>query len=350
MEKFVPDILERILVTLDMRDLIRCKSVCKSWHSFISSDDFVKAHLKHSYNDDHNNNNFGVRRVVMSDYDRYTHLPIAGYNLHFYIKEYNIVGSSNGLVCISSSYAPIIVTNPSTREFRILPNSDIEDIPWCHPFFGFGYDSSSDDYKVVLGNSKSVQVLSLKTNVWRSLGKLDHLYLSTKFVGILCNGAIHWLMKEPKDKHTLKCVIISFDLSTEKFKEIPLPDYDAQYEVTASSYLGIIDECLCICNPFRIQCPRWVMKSYNVKESWTLLPSYDDVPHDQKVNDAIQTLEQFKDDCILSLFTSHDMVELRCVNQDVCAPIYVHSLVSPHASRRLKRKRAAKDNRKVISE
>ncbi|GJZ13995.1 F-box protein CPR1-like protein [Tanacetum coccineum] len=352
MEKLVPDILESILVRLDVKNLIRCKNVCKLWRFFISSNRFVKAHLKHSGNNDRNNNNFGVRRIVISELDSYTGRPIPSYNWYYSIKKYNIVGSSNGLVCISSSNARVLVGNPSIREFKILPNprkTDIEDIPGSYPFLGFGYDSFSDDYKVVLGKPESVQVLSLKTNVWRSLGKLEYLYYHfPTFVGILCNGAIHWLMQEPKDKNTLKCVIVSFDLSTEKIKEIPLPEYDERFEVTLLSYLGIIDECLCIYDQSRTHCPRWVMKNYNVKESWTLLPSYDEVPHDEKVNDAIQTLEQLKNDCTpyTSFFTSHNMVQLRCVNQDVCAPIYVPSLVSPHVCRRLKRKRAAKNDHK----
>ncbi|GJR52237.1 F-box protein CPR1-like protein [Tanacetum coccineum] len=356
MEKLVPDILESILVRLDVKNLIRCKNVCKLWRFFISSNRFVKAHLKHSGNNDRNNNNFGVRRIVISELDSYTGRPIPSYNWYYSIKKYNIVGSSNGLVCISSSNARVLVGNPSIREFKILPNprkTDIEDIPGSYPFLGFGYDSFSDDYKVVLGKPESVQVLSLKTNVWRSLGKLEYLYYHfPTFVGILCNGAIHWLMQEPKDKNTLKCVIVSFDLSTEKIKEIPLPEYDERFEVTLLSYLGIIDECLCIYDQSRTHCPRWVMKNYNVKESWTLLPSYDEVPHDEKVNDAIQTLEQLKNDCTpyTSFFTSHNMVQLRCVNQDVCAPIYVHSLVSPHVCWKLKRKRVPKNNRKSISE
>ena len=79
---------------------------------------------------------------------------------------FNIVGSSNGLVCIvASKRARVLVVNPSTRQFKIRPDPHIKHIRGFHPYVGFGYDSSSDDYKVVLGNSKSVQVLSLKTNV-----------------------------------------------------------------------------------------------------------------------------------------------------------------------------------------
>ena len=212
---------------------------------------------------------------------------------------------------------------------------------------GFGYDSLSDDYKVVLGSrggpwGTSFIVLSLKTNAWKYVGHLRCTLLVFKFVGALCNGAIHWLMKgADRSKH----MIIAFNLSTEEFKEIPLPDHGC----TKSSRLGIIDGCLCLCQPVIGDLPRWVMKSYNVKSSWTLLPPYDHVPH--KVNDAIHTLKSTEDDYVphTSFFTDDDddKIELRYKEPDLCAPIFVQSLVSPHVYRRLKRKREPTNNHKL---
>ncbi|KVH90951.1 F-box domain, cyclin-like protein, partial [Cynara cardunculus var. scolymus] len=63
-----PEILEQILIRLKVRDLIRCKSVCKSWLSLISDPCFIKAHLKHSYERDRNDEKIGERRIVMSKY------------------------------------------------------------------------------------------------------------------------------------------------------------------------------------------------------------------------------------------------------------------------------------------
>ena len=56
------DEFEEILLRLDAEDLLRCKSVCKSWYSFISSPYFVKAHLKRVYN---NSRELGHLRVCM---------------------------------------------------------------------------------------------------------------------------------------------------------------------------------------------------------------------------------------------------------------------------------------------
>ncbi|MFS7988888.1 putative F-box domain-containing protein [Helianthus anomalus] len=42
MAELALDVVKQILVQLDVGDLIRCKSVCKSWRSLISSPPFVK--------------------------------------------------------------------------------------------------------------------------------------------------------------------------------------------------------------------------------------------------------------------------------------------------------------------
>ena len=65
------DVVEDILVQLNVNDLLRCKSVCKSWYSLISSPRFVKAHLKTTYvNNDSSNscNELGHVRISMPTY------------------------------------------------------------------------------------------------------------------------------------------------------------------------------------------------------------------------------------------------------------------------------------------
>ncbi|KAI3716458.1 hypothetical protein L1987_67355 [Smallanthus sonchifolius] len=238
------DVVEQILIGLDVKDLIRCKSVCKSWHSLITSPGFINRHLNYSYHKDRCSNELNNRRIS------YTHL----------------VGSSNGLICIISAlYAKILVCNPLTREVRKL--ALLIGLSFC---WGFGYDSSGDDYKVFMGSKKGknltcVQVLSLKSNVWRVIGEVKYKFISID--GILCNGALHWIIRD----ENMKKIIISYDLSKEEFKEIPHP-VDARYKCTSSSYLGILKNCLCIFS--RSHYPSvhvWLMKNYNVKQSWELV-------------------------------------------------------------------------------
>ncbi|GJX47118.1 putative F-box domain-containing protein [Tanacetum coccineum] len=213
LEVVVPqDIIEQILVRADVKAVIRFKSVCKSMQSLICDGRFIKAHLNHSYNNDRNNQKMGHRSIVMSR----DNMPYNVQWYYSYTSKRNLIGSSNGLVCISTSHGE-----------------------------GFGYDSSTDYYKVIVGSSSdylrmSFQVLSLKTNVWKDVGKLKYMCANWYNYGILSKGKLHWFMK---DQNAKKDVILSFDLSEEKFEEISQPR-DFKYE--PFFHLGIIDECLCI--------------------------------------------------------------------------------------------------------
>ncbi|XP_022026619.1 putative F-box protein At2g02030 [Helianthus annuus] len=102
MAKFVhADVVEQILLRSEVKDQIRFKSVCKSWHSLITSPRFVNRHLNHSYNKDRCNDQLGHRRICLED-DGFCYS----------------VGSSNGLVCIISylRIGEVLVGNPLTRE------------------------------------------------------------------------------------------------------------------------------------------------------------------------------------------------------------------------------------------
>nr|GFB14928.1 hypothetical protein [Tanacetum cinerariifolium] len=97
------DIWEQILIRLDLEDLIRCESVCKSWKSLISHPRFIKAYHKRQVN------LIPYRMAIIPNY------------FSKYGPEYYMVGSSNGLACINSFDGDaIIVANPWTREGRIM--------------------------------------------------------------------------------------------------------------------------------------------------------------------------------------------------------------------------------------
>ncbi|XP_076912568.1 F-box protein CPR1-like [Bidens hawaiensis] len=223
------DVLEEILIRLDVEDLIRCKSVCKSRLSFISTPCFVKAHLNHNIKSDRDNHQFGHRRI----YDRGSQCFGVDLNLSY------IVGSCNGLVCIYPIVGEFLVINPSTRGERILqtPPNELEEatkrrfVTW-----GFGYDSYSDDYKVVVGLETTYKavagratppptrfhVLSLKSNTWKVIG--ESKYHSMGGNGILCD---------------------------EELKKIPQPD-DVDYKTSPKRSpffkhkLRLIQDRLCI--------------------------------------------------------------------------------------------------------
>ncbi|GKD89272.1 F-box protein CPR1-like protein [Tanacetum coccineum] len=310
------NVLIHILVRLDVENLIRCKSVCKSWKSLISDRHFIKAHQDHCFNNNDNGQAMIDQVILRFYYGRVG-------------QKYQIVGSSNGLVCINSSHGnEFSVANPWTREER-MAQKHLASNESC---WGFGYDPVINDYKIVFGVKEacmyrtSFQVLSLKSNVWKHIGHVNgicpHGELAT-----LCNGALHWLMHHEGQENSS---IISFDLSKEVFKEIPQPD-DARYnpnkEDIPSLYMmvGIKDECLCIWRNDLYEHPdTWIMRKYIVKESWEPL-----VSNCQKKDECIRHPDIDYPD--IERLT-HDTWFLKKCMCDVPTATIIQSLISPHSS------------------
>ncbi|KAL8551558.1 hypothetical protein ACS0TY_000594 [Phlomoides rotata] len=84
-------------------------------------------------------------------------------------REVTIVGSCNGLVCILEDTRGFILWNPSTRIARNLPDVGVGENLVGDDFtrYGFGYDESSDDYKVFV-----IIILSCSPNVYRAISRL----------------------------------------------------------------------------------------------------------------------------------------------------------------------------------
>nr|GEU44788.1 hypothetical protein [Tanacetum cinerariifolium] len=192
------DVVESILLRCVVKDLLGWKSVCKSWYSLISSPSFAKTHAKFICNKEEDN----PKKIAMIT----SYLDISGRQVKVrsgwsYYSKWSMEGSCNGLVCIYSG-ARIFVTNPVTREFREIqqaPKRTAKEMQ-C---LGFGYDSTSDDYKVVLAICQQgkalVRILSLKSNVWKPFGHVNYIFDDSLLAipGILFNGALHWISLPP---------------------------------------------------------------------------------------------------------------------------------------------------------
>lgn len=63
---------------------------------------------------------------------------------------YFVLGSCNGLFCISSRYKKYFIWNPSTREFKELPLSQRDITGSYRETYGFGYNECQKDYKIVV--------------------------------------------------------------------------------------------------------------------------------------------------------------------------------------------------------
>lgn len=293
-----PELIEEIFSRLPVKTLMRFRCLSKSWRSTIGSQEFIKKHLKNFSGHTLLLGNFNGNDDLLADepylysadYDSFLETDRAVFKeLNLPVEsrsdlDTEILGSSNGLLCVLSFWddRPIL-WNPSTRKHRILTCATDE----CQcPFlvgtsytnYGFGYDSESDDYKVVAitviyGSNdqvySEVKVLGLKVDSWKRAP--DFPYYFDRYVhGELVDRALHWVVKVSSKSKSEK-LIAAFDLGTEEFKLLPQPEY---FDRNCDMRLGILRGCLClICEYCKSHFDIWVMTEYGVQKSWSNLVS-----------------------------------------------------------------------------
>ncbi|KAG5560587.1 hypothetical protein RHGRI_003793 [Rhododendron griersonianum] len=178
-----------------------------------------------------------------------------------------VVGCCDGLVCIAAG-KEVCIWNPSTRKSKRLPNVDMG---YLFYRYGFCYDESIDDYKVVgffstAGPSDGdveVKVYTSKTDSWRSIVDSSD-FMPWNDSGIYVKGALHWAPWGESHK-----VIVSLDLAKEKFGEVLQPDYGDGH---SQSMLAVVSGCLCVVRNYDgARVDVWVMKEYGRRESWIKL-------------------------------------------------------------------------------
>lgn len=304
MSDYIPEelIFEEVLTRLPVKSLGRFRCVSKSWCAQINSPQFIKLH----YNRRKKSNSCEVKIVVGgNDYVNYKlhsidlekifennakeqiKLPPKLRKWHFNFG-CEILGSSNGLVCIGllAATAPetIIILNPFTKKRWILPSFTVysyAQVKEARFEYGFGYDEASDDYKLVVmaqfrisktGSTYEIVVYSLKSNSWRKVG--DSLFQGSTIISnernaVLVGNSLHWIMEDDESRVSF---IAAFDLSTEQFFNLPVPEYGGDHihmEVT----LGSLNDCLCAVFHDRfditVSAQMWVMNDYGFQDSWT---------------------------------------------------------------------------------
>ncbi|XP_058202751.1 F-box/kelch-repeat protein At3g06240-like [Rhododendron vialii] len=276
------EMITHILSRLPVESLCRFKCVSPSWKTLISSPYFAKTLLNRTKTLK-NPDNLRKKILIMAD-NLYSvdlahtnptatklSLPTAEQQLEHQVR---VVNSCDGLVLVSiRCSSELFLLNPSTRECKKLPvfpcvvdSADYFD----EDLYGVGYDSSTDDYKVLIIFSASfprtgasiVAIYSLKTDSWRRIQDTD-FYLEAYSGRVFVNGCLHGICWRDGCNG-----IVAFDLSDEVVREVPQPPWYCGIGSEISSYwVAVLGGCLCLVDK---RAPEfWKMKEYGVRESWT---------------------------------------------------------------------------------
>jgi len=295
------DITFEIFLRLPLKSLLRFKCLSKSYESLISNQTFVKYHLQRTQK----NTNLLIQ---FTDYLKSFSLVNDDISLSTIVKDfdfgsrlkskYKVVGSCNGLVCLIAIKRPgtkylVCLWNPSTKSFSNKASLLVHSRSWswgCPPYdmFGFGYDSLSDTYKVVVMNFKTsnndsskkseVNVYNKRDNCRRNIQNFPGFGILTRNPGMYLNGTINWLATSNFDCDCkIPVYIVSLDLGNETYKQLSLPScFDQAHRVGrwhAEPSLGILKDCLCFSydDVKRTQFVLWHMNEYGVESSWNQL-------------------------------------------------------------------------------
>ncbi|KAF9592973.1 hypothetical protein IFM89_019277 [Coptis chinensis] len=210
-----------------------------------------------------------------------------------------MVGSCNGLVCLSDYKTFMAICNPSTTEYVEVSFGLVEQVPGrCYRIFdlGFGHDPLTNTYKVVRVdityskrtdvsidvNDCKILVYTLGTKEWRRIETTCRF--STSGGRVYVNGALHWFTMADycrwDDKHYFYKCIMAFNIGREELYEVPnVHRYHASKTKTTdrTHHLAVLQGCLSKITLYSdkgfTNTDIWLMKDYGVKDSWTKLLS-----------------------------------------------------------------------------
>ncbi|KAM7271419.1 hypothetical protein ACFE04_030633 [Oxalis oulophora] len=310
METLPRELFWKILLYLPHNSLVRFGYTSKSCYALIFSHEFNQFCLK-SGSQDQSLIYTNQALVKMYEKDGSKSSRYEGLLVQILFKGYLMVGASNGLICVAplrritaifntKDIIEFVIWNPLTRCYRELQkHEDYEKLMskgrqlQVKYTYGFGFDSSSSDYKLVVGSYPITKPCDGKTNLtmttnilsmrniksWRKCCKTSFFKISE--VSTLLNGALHWEISRKGNKKS----VLVLDLAKENFQDLKLPPSCEAGPCDALYKLGVLKGCLSICcdqfepdhqYPYSLSIDIWTMKEYGVKESWTKIFSISD--------------------------------------------------------------------------
>ncbi|KAI3776465.1 hypothetical protein L1987_46250 [Smallanthus sonchifolius] len=298
------EIQVEIMKRLPVKSLIQFRSVSKAWKSLIDSSDFIarysgQQHLLVSYND---LGSFEQKYVSVVEDDTFPQHKVSLITplLVNWLEYYDTIGCSHGLLCLYNDYlqgrdGPIpgigmaVLWNLSIRKAVAIVVPNVANGMIYTTVLGFGVCRGTSDPKLVKitqinGRSDmesidcipwQVEVFTLSTRAWRNPYSNNLPRKSIEFVDsqVVVDGFHYWLAidnRTPMDGEYK--LIISFDMTSEEFREINLPDSLAQSFMCSLSIsklresLVVLEQGLVIGSPIVV----WMMED-GVPKSFTKL-------------------------------------------------------------------------------
>ncbi|TMW99375.1 hypothetical protein EJD97_002677 [Solanum chilense] len=304
------EILIEILTKLSVKSLFRFKCVSKSWNSLLTEPYFKKKHHNHAKNQPDSQKlftgtckNFYCTSLSPNVNDIHT-VP----NICEPFSGLKIYCCCDALFLIEM-WSMFLLWNPTTSESVVLPAIGS---PEQDSTYGLGYDSTSDDYKVLRIDKAGIaldEIVALKNGSWRKIYSPlvspvgDGSILCSKEYLPFVNGAFHWLGIHSSH-------MMSLSISDETYKTIPLPKNTRLYPQKAVAIevgISVLRSKVCLFNHDEITFNLWIMKEYGVQESWIKLLT---LPSNGAI--SIIPIYRFPDDKVLFRYEYLD--ELRGIN------------------------------------
>ncbi|XP_004505384.1 putative F-box protein At3g20705 [Cicer arietinum] len=296
------DLAFSILSKLPLKSMKRFECIKKSWSILFENHNFMKMFRNNflsNNNDSDSSNTFLLLNDVdppappeqyrdcsfylfSSESERFDNrikldLPfsIDNFGYGIFILGFN---SINGIFCVSREgplRLRIVLWNPTTAEFFVIPPSPEECVPpYRSPFMeliGFGYDHIRDDYKVIRyikflpttdeevdvplkdrSFDPVLEIYSFSSNSWRILDiDMPYTYIDEfcNGTGVHINGMCHWWCRRYS---SLEEYLVSFDLINEALIATPasLDMYEgcklgqmARHLVVLNESISLISNC-----------------------------------------------------------------------------------------------------------
>ncbi|MED6107046.1 hypothetical protein PIB30_010492 [Stylosanthes scabra] len=282
------ELIQRILLSVPVKQLARMRCVSKHWQSLISDPHFAESHLHHSPAAIHAYlfienycHDFYYLDALFDDYNEDASevrvvLPPFKKKLS---PNFTVLLSCLGFLLLTKSSDPslLAVFNPLTGDvseticcshiLSHLNKKNKSDVS----LYGFGYDASQDDYLLVVAwndddNQDRLHCFSLRFNSWIHLDYAfpKPLGVVPQIQGLFLNGAIHWV-----SYRVSPCSndLLVFDMKERTFSQMSTPK---QVATRTSLDLVPLGGCLALYFHEEGKTNIWVMKEYKVQSSWTL--------------------------------------------------------------------------------